>query len=122
MPAIDLQISSQVRAILARHWIDAERLHFRTTGGTVRFHGVLARKGSFVACDLGMSLMEVLIHEIRRVPGVQKVYFTGVEIEHLDRTSDDDRVHVFDCKFSRKPGAPAAPEITRVPVVCLDPE
>jgi len=121
MPAIDLQISSQVRAILARHWIDAERLHFRTTGGTVRFHGVLARQGSFMARDVGMSLLEVLIHEIRRVPGVQKVYFTGVEVEQRDvMTSDDDRVHVFDCKFKRKPGAPAAPEITRVPVVCFD--
>ena len=81
MPTTDLQINSRIRAILARHWVDAEKLQFRTTGGTVRFHGVLARQGSFAGCEVDTTLVEVLISEIRRTPGVQKVYFTGVEVE-----------------------------------------
>jgi hypothetical protein len=85
MPTMDLQINAKIRAILARHWIDSEKLHFRTTGGTVRFHGVLARQGSFKVCEVDTTLLEVLIYEIRRTPGVQKVYFTGVELEQRDR-------------------------------------
>ena len=94
MPTIDLQINSKIRAILARHWVDAEKLQFRTTGGTVRFHGVLARQGSFAGCEVDATLVEVLISEIRRISGVQKVYFTGVEIERrnlrIGETEDGD--------------------------------
>jgi hypothetical protein len=84
MPSIDLLINSRIRAILARHWVDAEKLQFRTTAGTVRFHGVLARQGAVATCDIDSTLVEVLINEIRRIEGVQKVYFTGVEIERRD--------------------------------------
>jgi len=93
MPATDLLISAKIRAILASHWIDAEKLQFRTASGTVRFYGVLARQGSFGLCDVGTAFVEVLLAEIQRTPGVQKVYFTGVEIEHHKRlgiTEDDE--------------------------------
>ena len=87
MPTTDLQISASIRALLASHWIDTEKLHFRTTAGTVRFYGVLARQGSFAVCALSKTFFEALADEIQRTPGVQKVYFTGVEIERHKRTS-----------------------------------
>ena len=88
MPINDLDINAKIRAILARHWIDADKLRFRTTGGTVRFHGTLARQGSLMVCDVEATLIEVLINEIRHVPGVQKVYFTGVDLEQRTRRID----------------------------------
>ena len=81
MSTTDLHINSKIRAVLARHWVDAEKLQFLTAAGTVRFHGVLARQGCAAVCDVETSLMEVLIGEIRRISGVRKVYFTGVTIE-----------------------------------------
>ena len=108
MPAIDLLINSNIRAILARHWIDTEKLHFRTTGGTVRFHGVLARQGSLKAPEVNGTVLEAVMHEIRRIPGVQKVYFTGVEIEHRSHrvaTVEDEEIHVYEVTFRRKPEA-----------------
>ena len=81
MPTSDLQINSKIREILARHWVDAEKLQFRTAAGTVRFHGLLARQGYGVAGGVNTLLLETLISEMRSIAGVQKVYFTGVEIE-----------------------------------------
>jgi hypothetical protein len=109
MPTIDLQINANIRAILARHWIDAEKLHFRTTGGTVRFHGVLARQGSIAVPDLDTTLVEVLVTEMRRTPGVLKVYFTGVEVERRNRVLcpiESGEIHSYEVKLHRKPQAP----------------
>jgi hypothetical protein len=89
MPTSDLQISAKIRAILASHWIDAERLQFRTTRGTVRFYGVLARQGTFGLCEMGTSFVEILVDEIQSTPGVEKVYFTGVEIERHKRSTEN---------------------------------
>jgi len=104
----DLDINSKIRAILTRHWIDADRLRFRTTAGTVRFHGTLARQGSLMVCDVEATLIEVLINEIRHVPGVQKVYFTGVELER--RT----------CKIEALDGAEVyqSPDAARTREIC----
>lgn len=112
MPTIDLQINSKIRAVLARHWVDAEKLQFRTAAGTVRFHGVLARQGSYAACDVETSLVEVLINEIRRISGVQKVYFTGVEVEQrnarIDATLDGGGIDSYEGGRRRKPESPEA--------------
>jgi len=111
---MDLQINSKIRAILARHWIDSEKLHFRTTGGTVRFHGVLARQGSFTVCEVDTTLLEVLINEIRRTPGVQKVYFTGVELERRGRmieAIEGGDIHSPEGTRHREPQAPQPLEL-----------
>jgi hypothetical protein len=111
MPTNDLQINSKIRAIFARHWVDAEKLQFRTTAGTVRFHGVLARQGSFTVCDADTTLLEVLINEIRRISGVQKVYFTGVEVEHNQSRRvavEDDGIDSCETTSKGKLGAPEA--------------
>jgi hypothetical protein len=106
MPTIDLQITAKIRAILARHWIDPEKLHFRTSGGTVRFNGVLARQGAYAVCNVDGTFVEVLVDEIRRTPGVEKVYFTGVEIERRRRVvgaTDGEEALSGDATRSRGP-------------------
>ena len=111
MPTTDLQINSKIRAILARHWVDAERLQFRTTAGTVRFHGVIARQGFFTFSDVDTSLVEILINEIQRISGVQKVYFTGVEFEkHTSRIDapEDREIDWHGGARKRKPETPEA--------------
>jgi hypothetical protein len=110
MPIIDLQINAKIRAILARHWIDAERLHFRISSGTVRFHGVLARIGSFAVCDVDTTFVETLVDEIRRAPGVQKVYFTGVEIERRKRVLTGIEGGEVLAREGTRPPRPQAPE------------
>jgi hypothetical protein len=85
MPTIDLQISAKIRAVLARHWIDTEKLRFGAAAGVVRFSGVLARQGAHSVCDVDATFVEMLVDEIRRIQGVEKVYFTGVEIERRRR-------------------------------------
>ena len=80
--AQDTRIAEQVRRILTRFWIDATELRFTSTRGTLRFHGTLRRLPSADRdCPLHEPVIEAITHEIRRLQGVQKVYFTGVTVE-----------------------------------------
>ena len=78
----DTRIAEQVRRVLTRFWIDASELRYTCTRGTLRFHGLLRRLPSADRdCPLYEPVIEVLTQEIRRLRGVQKVYFTGVQVE-----------------------------------------
>jgi len=91
----DTRINEQVRRILARFWVDASELRSTCTRGTLRFHGTLRRlPAADRECPLQEPVIEVLTQEIRRLPGVKKVYFTGVQVEERWVTAeliDDDR-------------------------------
>jgi hypothetical protein len=70
----DFRINSGVRSVIARNWIDLQKLKFGSFRGTVRITGNLSYLGARTgaACDSGK--LEALEAEIRRVPGVGRVY------------------------------------------------
>ena len=118
MPTNDLQIDSRIRAILAGHWIDTQKLHFWTNGGTVRFSGVIVRHASCPACDVDMTVVEVLMNEIRRTPGVRRVYFTGVKVEKRKRSIrpiEAGTIHSYEGARKR---IPEPPEPARARAMC----
>ncbi len=77
----DVRITEQVRRVLARHWIDPTDLRWTCTKGTLRFRGTFRRLPSPESPPVGEPLLETVSQEIRRLQGVQKVYFTGVQVE-----------------------------------------
>lgn len=79
----DVRISELVRRVLTRYWVDLTELRFSCTGGTLRFHGTLrrqARPGS-PPPPVTESIVDAITQEIRRLPGVKKVYLTGVTVD-----------------------------------------
>lgn len=103
MDVPDIQIKTRVRSVLARHWIDLNRLTFDCCRGSVRFHGEIAlvegHGGSSTA-----SLLDTLEAEIKAVPGVKSVYFIGVT---FDSDSEGERrdgleLSVSDLEITRR--------------------
>ena len=75
MAASDFRTNSAVRSVLARHWIDLQRIKFGCFRGTVRFGGTLAFLGARTASRIDSSKLETLEREVKRVQGVSRVYF-----------------------------------------------
>ncbi len=79
MGAEEYRINRGVKSILTRHWVDTSHILFQTSGGVVRFRGILAttgdQRGSFDA-----SLMEIIAAEVRAISGVCRVIYADVEI------------------------------------------
>ena len=80
MTTPDTRIAELVRRTLSRHWIDLTQIRYSCTTGTVRFNGTMQRRGGG-APPLRIPLLELIGNEIKSIPGVKKVYFTGVEIK-----------------------------------------
>jgi len=92
MATDDVRISEQVRRVLTRHWIDLTDLRFSCTRGVLRFFGTLRRVPNEEKLRLTENLLEMISHEIRRLPGVEKVYFANVQLEEtwVDAEEVDD--------------------------------
>ena len=88
MAADDRRICEQVRRVLTSYWIDLAELRFTCTRGTLRFTGILRRLPSEERrTALHGPLLEVLSHEIKRLRGVSRVYFTGVTVDDPERSN-----------------------------------
>ena len=75
MAASDFRTNTAVRSVLARHWIDLQRIKFGCFRGTVRFSGSLAFLGTRANVALDASKVELLEREIKRLQEVSRVYF-----------------------------------------------
>ena len=75
MSASDFIVNSQIRSVLARHWIDLQKIKFGCFKGTVRLSGELLPLGSRSAKDFETSMMEKLEMDLRRIRGVIRVYY-----------------------------------------------
>jgi len=69
-----LALYSQVRKVLASHWIDARFLHFGIARGTVRLTGEL-RLLPGRPDERFSSPVYLLEQEIRRLPDIRTVFF-----------------------------------------------
>jgi hypothetical protein len=78
MSAFDFRINSQVRSLLARHWLDLNKVQIGTFHGTVRLTGKLTRLGGELASRHEPRLIEILDIELRGLNGVERVYFDVV--------------------------------------------
>ena len=68
------QIHAEIRRVLARHWIDPERLQFGAHRGIVRISGELHYTRS-AGRSPSTSIVEVLQAEILRIREVTRVQF-----------------------------------------------
>jgi hypothetical protein len=71
----DFQINSRVRAILARSWIDLQKITFGSFRGTVRFSGELCLLGGRTNGCSKKNQVESLEYEVRAIRGVQRIFF-----------------------------------------------
>ena len=74
MEVSDSRIKSLVKAVFARHWIDLQKIEYRSIRGTVHVRGELCRL-SGRASVRDRSLFEVIESEIKRIPGVKGIHF-----------------------------------------------
>lgn len=79
----DLEISRQVRAILARNWIDLGRITIGTVRGAIYLKGALAQIQQPVG-NLDTDTVESMIEQIKAIDGVAKVM---VELENWRETA-----------------------------------
>ena len=75
MAVTDIRINSMVRAVIARNWIDLQRLRYGSFRGTVRISGTLCYLGARASQNFDPGKLEVLESEIRRIPGAKRIYF-----------------------------------------------
>ena len=75
MAISDFKVNSLVRSVLARHWIDLQRVRYATFRGTVRIRGNLSRLGAGDRPQLTPADLEIFEHEIRRIRGANRVCF-----------------------------------------------
>ncbi len=76
MGASDFKINSRVRSVLARHWIDLNKVGLSSISGTVRLTGILCRLSSEsdVTSFTGQHLAQ-LESELLSIREVKRVYF-----------------------------------------------
>ena len=84
MSVSDLQLSSKVKAVLTRHWIDLRELRFAVYGGTVRLAGEARRLSASEKAAIDATAFDEIVQELRRLRDVKKVYFLDVKIERRD--------------------------------------
>ncbi len=78
MEVSDSRIKSLVRAVFARHWIDLQKVEYRSIRGTVHVRGELCRLSGRASGVRDPSLLEAIEAELKRIPGVSRVYFDVV--------------------------------------------
>ena len=70
----DLKINSQVRSLLASHWVDLQYLNIGSYHGTVRLNGELRYLGARDGLSTDAAKLELIEGEVRRVKGVKRVH------------------------------------------------
>ena len=81
--------------MLAKHWINLQRLKFGSFRGTVRFSGELCYLGAHSGNRSEAAQLEELEREVKRLEGVKRVYLDlknwrkkdGGEWECLDKVA-----------------------------------
>ena len=68
----DLEVMRQARKVLVRHWIDLGRISLRSTGGTIRVRGTLARLPGYND-ELIAPVVDAMFNEISRIRGVNRI-------------------------------------------------
>ena len=76
-----MRVTCQIKAILTRHWVDQKELRISVHRGTVRLSGMIKRLAAGEGCDISTSWLAEIVAEMRRVPGVEKVYFLDVTVD-----------------------------------------
>ena len=89
MPASDFRINSMVRSVLARHWIDLQKIVIGSFRGTVRLTGELCHIGNDGVRVPEPRQLDNVEAEIRAIPEVERVYF---DLSNWHRTSRGDWV------------------------------
>ena len=90
MAASSFLVNCKVRAILARHWIDLQKIRFHFVRGTLYLKGELRQLGPRGPVPLDGLVLERLEWEIRGIPGVKKVYFLGLKMGNETGRSCED--------------------------------
>ncbi len=82
----DHAIAVQIRSILDRRWIDAQRLDFGSVNGVIYLRGELSRHPRFPASRsiqaTDLVFLKGLERDLRAIPGVKDVSFELVGFEH----------------------------------------
>lgn len=76
----DLEIKGRVRSVLAKHRVDPAQLEFDCCKGTLRFRGRICIAEGHPVRNSGVPFLETLESELKRIPGVGRVYFVGVKM------------------------------------------
>lgn len=76
----DLEIKSRVRGALTKHRLDLTALDFDCCKGSVSFRGRICFAEGHTPPESNVPLLEMLQMELKRIPGVRKVYFLGVKV------------------------------------------
>ncbi len=71
----DTEIRSEIRALVAQHRFDFQRIQFRVAGGTVRVCGELLYLGGVRTARVSGSVIGDFERDISRRPGVKHVSF-----------------------------------------------
>jgi hypothetical protein len=75
MSVQDLELNCQIRGVLARHWIDSNRLSFSARRGHVLLSGELLVIGAPKEKEKTIGVLQSLESEIRRAQSVRTVSF-----------------------------------------------
>ncbi len=75
MSVQDLELNCQIRGVLARHWIDPNRLSFSARRGHVHLSGELLVIGADKDKEKTIGVLQAVEAEIRRVQAVRTVTF-----------------------------------------------
>lgn len=74
MAVSDFQINARVRSVLARHWIDTQRVRIGSFRGTVRLSGELRLICERTGRNFDGMQLELVVSEIRAIRGVARVH------------------------------------------------
>jgi hypothetical protein len=74
MKVSDIRINSLVKSVLTKHWVDVHKIKLDYFGGTIRLSGEICPIGTGARRRLDPYTVELIESEIRRVPGVKRVY------------------------------------------------
>lgn len=74
----DFRIKSMVKTVLVRHWVDIHRIRIECFRGNVHLKGELCQLKRRESSE--NTLLEKIEREIRRLPGVRKVYLLGLTV------------------------------------------
>ena len=75
----DLELEGRVRAVLDKHRIDLSPVDFDCCKGTISFRGRICFVDGTELRDNSTPILEVLLVELKRIPGIRQVYFMGVK-------------------------------------------
>jgi len=73
--ASDTDIRTDIRALLAQHRFDAQRVQMRISGGIVRVSGELIYVGNQYLGNVSGAVVDVFERAIKRLRGVKRAHF-----------------------------------------------